>query len=191
MASLTVVPLVLSLLRLLGAPMLLIVAARGRAPAFWGILGVMLVSDVLDGWLARRLNVTSELGRRLDSVGDYATVLALPLSLWWLWPTRVQAEAGWLTLALGTYFAPTLYCLIRWRIVPSYHTWGAKVVCVLLSGGLILRFTVGVAWPLHAAVVLQLVVMLEELLIARTLPGWSGSIPTLWHARRRAAQAAT
>jgi CDP-diacylglycerol--glycerol-3-phosphate 3-phosphatidyltransferase len=168
--------------------MLLIVAAQGRALAFWGLLGVMLVSDVLDGWLARRLQVTSETGRRLDSAGDYATVLALPLSLWWLWPARVRVEAAWLTVALAAYFAPTVYCFIRWRILPSYHTWGAKIVSVLVSAGLILRFTVGLAWPLHAAVLLLLLVMVEEFLIARTLPGWSGSVPTLWHARRRAAQ---
>jgi len=172
MPSVTTLPLAVSVLRLVGAPVLLLVAARGRAQVFWGVLGVMLVSDVLDGWLARRLNTTSELGRRLDSAGDYATVLALPLSVWWLWPTVVRVEAAW-------------------RTVPSYHTWGAKVVCVLLSGGLLLRFGAGVAWPFHVATLLQLGVMLEEFLIASTLPGWSGSIPTLWHARHRAARVAT
>jgi phosphatidylglycerophosphate synthase len=191
MPSVTTLPLAVSVLRLVGAPVLLLVAALGRAHAFWGVLGVMLVSDVLDGWLARRLNATSELGRRLDSAGDYATVLALPPSVWWLWPTVVRVEAAWLTLAFATYFAPTVYCLIRWRTVPSYHTWGAKVVCVLLSAGLLLRFGAGVAWPFHVATLLQLGVMLEEFLIAFTLPGWSGSIPTLWHARQRTAKVAT
>lgn len=190
MAGRAALPTGLSLLRLLGAPLLPLAAALGRARAFWAVLGVVLVSDVLDGWLARRLGVTSELGRRLDSAGDYLTVLALLPSIWWLWPSVVRVEAAWLALALATYFAPTAYCLIRWRTVPAYHTWGAKAVCALLSAALILRFALGVACPLHAAALLQLAVMVEEFMIAFTLPGWSGSVPTLWHARRCAGGAA-
>ena len=145
---------------------------------------VMLVSDALDGWLARRLEVTSELGRRLDSVGDYATVLALPLATWWLWPEVVKAEAAWLAVAFAAFFAHTVYAFIRFRIVPAYHTWAAKGVAVLLSIGFVLRFGWGLRWPLHVAVLIQVLVAVEEFAIGRTLPGWSGSVRSYWDARR-------
>jgi hypothetical protein len=61
----------------------------------------------------------------------------------------------------------------------------------MLRAGLLLRFGAGVAWPFHLATLLQLGVMLEEFMIASTLPGWSGSIPTLSHARHRAGNPAT
>ncbi|MGH7594031.1 MAG: CDP-alcohol phosphatidyltransferase family protein [Gemmatimonadales bacterium] len=186
MVSRSAVPNLLSVVRILGAPILVVVAALRQVALFWAGLGTVLMLDVLDGFVARRLGATSDFGRRLDSAGDYAVVLALIPSVWWLWPAVMRSEAAWLTLIVATYFAPTAYCVVRWQTVPSYHTWAAKFVCVLLSGALVLRLTVGLIWPLHAAALLQLGAMLEEFFIAFTLPGWSGSMPTVRHARRRA-----
>ena len=164
---------------------MLLAAAKGSTAGFWAVLAVMLVSDAMDGWLARHLRLASELGRRLDSAGDYATMLALPVSTWWLWPDIVRAEAIWLACAFGAFFAPTVYALLRWRIVPGYHTWGAKGVAVLLSLGFVLRFAWGLTWPLHLAVIIQVLVAVEEFAIMRVLPRWSGSMPSLLHARRK------
>ncbi len=183
-AASSAVPNVLSVARLLGAPVLVLAAALGAVPVFWAVLAVTLLLDVADGFAARRLGATSDLGRRLDSVADYAIAIALLPGLAWLWPSVVRVEAPWLGLGIVTYFAPTIYCLLRWRIVPGYHTWSAKVVSALLCVTLVLRLTVGVAWPLHAAILLQVGVMVEEFAIALTLPGWSGNMPTVWHARR-------
>lgn len=178
-------PHILSLLRLAGAPVLLAVAWAGRTTAFWIVLAVMLTSDALDGWAARRLGVVSELGRRLDSLGDYTTMLALPLGTWWLWPSVVRAEAWWLAVLVAAFFGPIVYALVRWRIVPGYHTWGAKAAAVVLSIAYVLRFAWGIAWPLHLGVVLQVLVALEEFAIMVVRPGWSGPMPSVWHARRR------
>ncbi len=182
--GLKALPNVLSVVRLLGAPVLVLAAGLGSVAVFWVVLAVTLLLDVADGFAARRIGASSELGRRLDSVADYAIAVALIPCLASLWPPVVRIEALWLGLGVVTYFAPTIYCLARWRIVPSYHTWSAKLVSALLSVTLVLRLTVGVAWPLHAAILLQVGVMVEEFAIAFTLPGWSGDMPTIWHARR-------
>ena len=44
---------------------------------FWGSIGI--VTDVLDGWVARRLNQRSDLGRLMDPVVDKVTVLTVTL----------------------------------------------------------------------------------------------------------------
>ena len=44
---------------------------------FWGMIGI--VTDLLDGWAARRLNQSSDLGRLMDPAVDKIMVLAVTL----------------------------------------------------------------------------------------------------------------
>ncbi len=71
-------PNVLSLSRLLLA--VGFVATDG-AMARVGLVGAAGLSDVLDGWLARRLNVATRWGALLDPIADRVFVLAAALSL--------------------------------------------------------------------------------------------------------------
>ena len=83
-------PNILSALRLLGAVCLLLNDPAGAA--FWVIYGLCGVSDMVDGYLARRLHAESKTGAVLDSVADICfvaccairllTVLQIPTWLW-------------------------------------------------------------------------------------------------------------
>ena len=75
-------PNLLSGLRLLTAPILLYLAWSGRSRLFLVLLALSLLSDALDGFLARRFNWTSEFGTRLDSWGDCAIYMTVPLCAW-------------------------------------------------------------------------------------------------------------
>lgn len=85
-------PNLLSGLRLAAAPALLALAFAGRREAFLWVLGGSLVTDALDGLAARALDARSELGRRLDSWGDYVTVLAAVPGVLLLWPDVMRRE---------------------------------------------------------------------------------------------------
>ena len=79
-------------LRILGAIVLLFLTPLSTA--FYIVYTFAGLSDALDGWLARRTNTTSELGKKLDSVADllfYAVMLVrllpvllerLPIEIW-------------------------------------------------------------------------------------------------------------
>ena len=82
----------LSALRLLGAACLLLIDPAD-AP-FWVIYGLCGVSDMVDGYLARRLHAESKTGAVLDSVADICFVACctirlvpvLPIPTWlWIW----------------------------------------------------------------------------------------------------------
>jgi phosphatidylglycerophosphate synthase len=184
-ARLRALPNCLSLLRLACAPVLVIVAAAtGSRLWFWGIFGAMLLTDALDGFLARRLQAVSDLGRRLDSYGDYATVGAAVAGVWLLWPAVMQREWAWIAGALVGCFAVTVYGLVRWRIVPGYHTLLAKALGFILPATLALLLLEWSATPFHFAVGLQAVAAGEEFAIALLLPGYSGAVRTVQHAWR-------
>jgi phosphatidylglycerophosphate synthase len=179
-------PNCLSLLRIACAPVLVIAAAAtGSRSWFWGIFGAMLLTDALDGFLARRLHAVSDLGRRLDSYGDYATVGATVAGVWLLWPAVMRREWAWIAGALAACFAVTVYGLIRWRTVPGYHTLLAKTLGFILPATLVLLLLGWSATPFHFAVGLQVLAGGEELAIALLLPGYSGEVRTVRHAWRR------
>jgi CDP-diacylglycerol--glycerol-3-phosphate 3-phosphatidyltransferase len=177
-------PNLLSLLRLVAAPVLLLLAAAGRPTAYLVLLAAALLSDAVDGFLARRLGQTSELGARLDSWGDFAIYMTVPLGAWWLWPEVILREATFAAAVVASYVFPVVLGFLKYRRLTSYHTWGAKLSGVLLSAGALLLFAGGPAWPFRLAVAVLVLAELEEIAITAVLPEWRANVPTLRHALR-------
>ncbi|MBW4655995.1 MAG: CDP-diacylglycerol--glycerol-3-phosphate 3-phosphatidyltransferase [Kaiparowitsia implicata GSE-PSE-MK54-09C] len=77
-------PNLITLSRLLGVPFLLWLLVQPTAQQRWIALGVFLIAagtDWLDGYLARRLNQITDLGKFLDPLVDKLLVFAPFLSL--------------------------------------------------------------------------------------------------------------
>jgi phosphatidylglycerophosphate synthase len=181
-------PNLFSLLRIGLAGALLPVALLHHHALFLAVLAGAFLTDAADGFLARRLNAMTELGRRLDSLGDHVLVLTLLPGMFVLWPGFSRHEAVWLALGVGAYFTPTVWSLLRWRIVPGLHTWGSKTLAVAVSVALPVALLNGPAMPLRLVCVLQVLVAAEELAILGRMPGHSGHVPTVWHAGRTGGQ---
>ena len=84
------IPNIITALRLLGAVCLLPGDPAGAA--FWVIYALCGVSDMVDGYLARRLHTESRTGAVLDSVADICFVACCAIKLLpvlqiptWLW----------------------------------------------------------------------------------------------------------
>lgn len=142
------VPNAISVLRVLLVPGWLVLAFRARELALAGgvvdrapLLGVFLalgLSDLVDGFLARRFKLESNFGATLDAVADklaqVATVTFLvflgapgftPLPLW-LWAALVLRDGA---LAIG-------FVLVyrKHRVVHVAHRWHGKLSSLLLFG---------------------------------------------------------
>lgn len=92
------IPNIISALRILGAMLLLFFPPA--SVAFWIIYGLCGVSDMLDGYLARRLHAESKTGAMLDSVADICFVACCTIRLipvvqiptWlWIWAVVIVA----------------------------------------------------------------------------------------------------
>ena len=100
-------PNLLSAFRVACVPVLLALAWNGATGTFLALFGLGLVSDVLDGALARRLGLESDFGARLDQWADFALWVSFPLGAWWLWPEIVRREAAYVILAIVCLLLPT------------------------------------------------------------------------------------
>ena len=65
------IPNMLTLTRLIAAPLFIIPAAvAGNIPLIVGFTAIFSLTDALDGFIARKWNLTSELGKDLDAICD-------------------------------------------------------------------------------------------------------------------------
>jgi CDP-diacylglycerol--glycerol-3-phosphate 3-phosphatidyltransferase len=178
------VPDLLSGLRLVLAPVLLTLAWFGYPNAFLVFLIVSLLSDLADGFLARRYGQVSELGAKLDSWGDLAMYLTLPWCVWWLWPEIVLRELIFVVIAVVSFVLPSVIGLVKFRRFTSYHTWGAKLSAVLMGVSMLLLFTGGSAWPFRVSTVIFALAELEEIAITMVLREWHADVRSIVHALR-------
>ncbi|MBU1642435.1 CDP-alcohol phosphatidyltransferase family protein, partial [bacterium] len=109
------IPNVLSLARIAAAPFLLLAGYYGSEDLFFILFSLMLISDMLDGYLARKLHQCSKIGSRLDSIGDYLTYLSVPFATWWLWPEIIKAEAFYITAVITLFLLPGIIGLIKFH----------------------------------------------------------------------------
>ena len=175
-------PNILSGLRIALTPAVLTAAMAGSKPWFLVLLAASLTTDALDGFLARRWNAFSEFGRKLDSAADYIVMIVGLSGIAMLWPDIVHRELPWIVAGLGAFFAAMVYGLVRLGRPLCYHTWGAKIgtmACALSMIPLLAEWT---ALPFHVVISFQVLVGVEEMLIAFLIPSHVGEVPTLWHA---------
>lgn len=182
-------PNLISATRLALMPAVLGAAVAGERELFVGLIAVSLLTDAVDGHLARRLGAESEFGRKLDSAADYVTLFAGTTGIALLWPEVVRRELPWVLTGVAAFLAVIVLGLIRLGRAPCYHTWASKVGAVLCPFTLIPLLNEGPAWPFHVVILWLVATGIEEVAILLLLPGHVGQTPTLWHAwrRRRAA----
>jgi len=102
------VPNLLTVLRFLGVPLFIwLVLARQEYAAAVVVLAVMGSTDWVDGYIARRFNQMSELGRVMDPIADRLALIAVIATLviagvveWWYLVALLVPDAVLLSLTL-------------------------------------------------------------------------------------------
>ena len=159
------IPNSITCLRIFFIPILALLATKDMKNTFLFFLGFSFLSDVLDGYLARLLNQTSDLGAKLDSIADTLTYAMMIFGLYTLWPDQYTEHSVFVYVAIFCYVLTILISAFKFGQIPSYHTLGAKIAAVFLAPayfGLVL-FDIGIWFKL--VVVLYALVAIEELII--------------------------
>ena len=137
-----------------------------RSAGFLVVYTLTGLTDVLDGWLARKTGTASDFGARLDSIADllFYTILLLRLFpvLWQLLPPQIwYAVAGIILVRLAAYVTAA----VKFHRFAALHTWLNK----LTGAGIfllpyVLAGSAGIVYS-WAVCGLALAASLEELMI--------------------------
>ena len=180
------IPNIISLSRIAMAPFALLAAYYGNEKLFFILFTLMLVSDVLDGYLARKLHQCTKIGTKLDSVGDYVTYISIPFATWWLWPEIIRSETLYIATAFVLFLAPGIIARMKFGEMVAYHTWLTKLTAVVMSLGLILLLFTKENLLFHLSIYLLLLEALEHLGITLKLRRPQSNVKSLWHILRKA-----
>jgi len=177
------IPNILSLLRLALVPVLVALASAQQGDIFLLVLAVSLISDVLDGYLARKLNLASELGAKLDSWGDILTYAAMILGLHLIWPTIFDQQAEYLFAAMMSFILPTLLAFRKFGAYPSYHTWGAKLAAVLMAPAYYVLILTDADSFFRVVILFHVLVAVEEMAITYILNQPRSNVGSVFYLR--------
>jgi len=175
----------LSFLRLSLVPALVWLALEADADWFLVVLAVSLVSDILDGYLARKLNQVSDFGAKLDSWGDSLTYASMIFGLYQIWPAIFTEQKAYLLSATLSFIIPLVFALKKFGEYPSYHTWGAKVAAVLIAPAYYMLILIDADTWFRMVILFYLLVAAEEILITLILKSPATNVSSAWRLIRR------
>ena len=156
-------PNLLSSLRIVAAPLLVLLAATGRETAFTWVLIPALLTDVADGAIARMLGLESRTG------------------IWMLHREVFVLHPFWVTTAAGLWVLESLLAFWRYGRFSSFHTYASKIAANLLGLFVAVLFLFGLQpWLLKLACGASMLASLEELLLLARLPHWRADVRGLW-----------
>ena len=165
--------------RLLAGPLLVWAAAYGWRGPFLVVLALALLSDAVDGWLARRRNEASELGARLDSWADLSLAVCGVGGGVWLFGDVVRGEAAFIGLFVASWLLPIFVAWIKYRRLPSYHSRLAKLAAVVAGPGAVVLLAGGSPWLFRVAALLTAIEAGEEIAMTAVLRSWHANVPGL------------
>lgn len=178
------IPIALSCFRIVAGPVLLVQAWTMQRTGFVVLFVLALISDWLDGFVARRQKENSPLGARMDSLGDFSVLVALPFAAFRLYPDMLLREYPYLIMVLVCYAVPTGFGILKYGHFTAYHTWGAKFCTITFSLAFLVMMLGGSSRPFHLLLPLAVLECLQELAMTALLRQRHSDVPTLWHALR-------
>ncbi len=177
-------PNLISAVRLVLGPVLILLASADRHGWFLGILIVAMFTDMVDGYIARKTCSTSETGTVLDSIADLMMYAAMLVGGILLWPALMYRVRYVIAAIVGMYLIAAGAGFLKFHRLTNYHTTLAKMSAILMSGAVLILFLFENPIVFRVMAVLQVIALLENLAVTIVLPGWRHDIPSVFHAVR-------
>jgi cardiolipin synthase len=174
-------PNAISIARLCATVFLLAAVFQHRIDLFKWILLACLLSDILDGLIARTFNLTSKLGASLDSAADMLTMLIGFVGVYVFQRAFVEEHFAGLLIVAAFYMAEILAALIRYRKLSSLHTLLDRVAAY--GGGIFVMslFLWGYhGWLFQLTVFVYVASLTEEMILIFILPEWKTDVGNIF-----------
>jgi CDP-diacylglycerol--glycerol-3-phosphate 3-phosphatidyltransferase len=120
--ALTVSRIILSLLLLFLVPL---------GTAFLTVYAVCGVTDILDGFIARKMHAQSNLGAKLDSIADFVLAAAMIIVLY---PMIILVPGAfvWIVFIAAIRIVSALVAYVKYKAFASLHTYANKLTGLLI-----------------------------------------------------------
>ena len=180
------IPDQLTFYRLASAPMAVGMILGGYRDAFFILIVISLVTDLVDGPLARWLGQSTRFGAKLDTIADACTLLTGIFGIYVFEGPSLNSDLGWLYLFLASYAAATITSLVKFRGLPAYHLYLSKAAAFCAALFFLWLYVVGYSRPFFLGVVaLGIMANIESLFLTLRLRRFRSDITSIFSAAAR------
>lgn len=147
------------------------------------LLTIGLLTDIFDGIIARKLNISSEKLRRLDSTIDQLFFICVIAATYIQSPQFFEENAVLFFILIATEALTYLVCYLKFKKEIATHSIGAKIWTLVLFATLIQVILQGESKVLFAVCFwLGILTRLEIIAIILALKKWTNDVPSFYHA---------
>jgi phosphatidylglycerophosphate synthase len=151
--------------RIIFMPFLFMFVIQENRSAF--LTGYIIVgsTDFLDGWIARKLNQVTKLGKMLDSIADIFFYIPTAWFLMVLYPAYIMPNILWLIGAFLVYFTSFIVSIIKIGKPIMMHTSLLRFNAVLVFSMVILSYFMNTTYLLTFILINFMIGFFESILI--------------------------
>lgn len=122
-----------SFYRIIAAPFLIALIWYDERLIFTWLLFISYSTDAIDGYLARKLKITSPRGSQLDSFGDQVTFIIGLIGLFYFETSFIKVNLLLIGLAFIPYTIQMFLAYYKYGKATAFHTYLAKLSAVIQS----------------------------------------------------------
>jgi phosphatidylglycerophosphate synthase len=164
-------PNAISLARLLATPILLSAVLWQRQELFKWLLLACLLSDILDGLIARIFRLRTRLGATLDSTADILVAVIMISGICVFQRPFLLAHIWEIALPVAMFVLQLVAAIWRYGRISSYHTVLNRIAAYAQGIFVMSLFLWGYqAWLFHPMIALTVAASVEEFLLLCVLP---------------------
>jgi len=184
------IPNVITSYRLFMAPVILYFIISGQEALFAIFLVINLLTDVIDGYIARRFKMETEIGARLDAFADYFTYILVFIGLFVFKLDDLKPYLVSAIIFISMLVLTVIVSLIKFRKFHSYHTIIEKSGGYVQAVFFICLFSIGLIAPLYYfMIVFGILGAIETIIIDILIPEMRSDILGLyWVLKERKAE---
>ncbi|GAA4810125.1 CDP-alcohol phosphatidyltransferase family protein [Litoribaculum gwangyangense] len=174
-----------SFYRIAAAPILLVLIWLDFRLVFTCFLLISYLTDAIDGFLARKLKITSPRGSQLDSFGDQITLIIGLMGLSYFETAFIKTNLLLILLAFIPYIIQMLIAYFKYGKATAFHTYLAKLSAVLQS--------VFILWSLffipeyvlfYIMIIIGVLETIEEITLIFMYKNWASDVKGIYWALR-------
>lgn len=174
-----------SFYRIAAAPVLIAISLLGHRDLFTWMLLLSYSTDAIDGFLARRLQITSPRGSQLDSLGDQLTLVVGFIGLILFEKDFILDNLVVILIPLTLYFLQMLIAFRKYGKATAFHTYLAKTSAIVQAVFILwLLFFGPVYWLFYLMIGLGIIETIEEIILIFMYPKWVAGVKSIFSAQK-------
>lgn len=175
------IPNILSAYRLLTFPLLLWLIWKGERNLFIVLLSINLITDILDGLIARTFKLSTEFGAKLDSLADITTHIAAFTAFFVLERDFVMSHLWAFVSIFALWMIPQIVCLLRFRHNPHLHLYSNKIAGYFQGIFIFTYFNWGNSdLYFYTMWTVTILAFLEELVVVAAIPALRSNVKGIY-----------